>query len=165
MAAKTPDRDDFGTGGRLGVVDLQPIDDGAGPAHEELNTDASVADAEGELSPEREWNGEGAAAVAAVPTSAQHINPEALLVLAKWHECRADDLLRAAANAETHLWRSGCERRAAFHRMSGDYLRELHAALLELRRGGPQEERESEEEEPEILLPSFLRPGHGEDPE
>ena len=101
MAAKTPDQDDFGTEGRLGVDDLLPIDDGAGPAHEELNTDASVADAEHELLPEREWNGQGAAAVTAAPVSAQHINPEALLVLAQWHECRAEDLLRAAANAAT----------------------------------------------------------------
>ena len=72
-------------------------------------------------------------------------------MLAEWHEHRAGDLDRAAGNAETALWRNGCQRRAAFHRMSGDYLRALHADLVELRKVVLPEQ------EPE-MMPSRLLP-------
>jgi len=71
----------------------------------------------------------------------QRVDPEALLVLAEWHERRAFEQDRFASNAETDLWRTGCERRASFHRMIGDYLRALHVDLLKLRDGHTDDER------------------------
>jgi hypothetical protein len=65
----------------------------------------------------------------------QHVDPEALLVLADWHERRALEQDRFASNAETDLWRTGCERRARFHRMIGEYLRALHVDVLNLTSG------------------------------
>jgi hypothetical protein len=74
--------------------------------------------------------------------SLQRIDPEPLLVLAEWHERRALEQDRFASNAGTDLWRTGCERRASFHRMIGDYLRALHCDLLKSRNGRPDGERE-----------------------
>src|SRR5262249_11932470 len=63
----------------------------------------------------------------------QRLNPDELVAIAQWHERRALDHDRLASNAETTLWRAGCERRASFHRVIGAYLRALHSNLLTLR--------------------------------
>lgn len=76
------------------------------------------------------------------------INLEPLLILAEWHDARAVDQERFALNADTEVWRTGCERRAGFHRMIADYLRNLHARISQL--------EDLPASDQEIVLPCFL---------